>query len=543
MILGFAYICKSYFVAKINTQETCFNKHIDKSLVLTYNLSIFNKGGFNMKSIRKILVVLLVGVLGLVFASCSAGGAKMEMEYLPSVGLDVSGENYTEIVENEFVSTITNPSSYFSIDANTASYPNLRSLINNGHTIPKDAVRVEEMLNYFNYDYPSPEDGEVFSVTGSLFDTPYNSQTKLLTIGISAQKIEFSNIKNNIVFLIDVSGSMYSADKLPLVQEAFRMLAENLNPEDRVSIVTYAGNNRVALSGAYGHEKQKITAVIEDLAAGGSTAGSAGITTAYEIAQQYFIEGGNNRVVLATDGDFNVGLKNVDELESFIAQKRQTGVYFSVFGVGRGNVQSDNMEALALAGNGVCSYIDSQKEARRALVEQIGGSMVTVAKDVKAGITFDKQYVESYRLIGYENKLLTQEEFEDSTTDAGEIGSGHTLTVMYEIKMTNKEFVSGEEIAQVTLKYKPTVNVGGNEIEVDLVAGIKTDDYHAEPTTNDMFVASVVEFALILRDSKHKANASLNDLVTRLDCLDLSDDEYKEEFREIVRKYRNTVEG
>ncbi|MBR2337177.1 MAG: von Willebrand factor type A domain-containing protein [Clostridia bacterium] len=498
-----------------------------------------------MKLFNKLASVLLVGALAFIFVACS-GGNTASPEYpilTPTQQPESSGENYTEIVENEFVSTITNPNSYFSIDANTASYPNLRSLINNGHSIPKDAVRVEEMLNYFNYDYPTPEDGEVFSVTGSLFDTPYNSQTKLLTIGISAQKIEFSNIKNNIVFLIDVSGSMYSADKLPLVQEAFRMLAENLNPEDRVSIVTYAGDDRVALSGAYGHEKQKITAVIEDLVAGGSTAGSAGITTAYEIAQQYFIEGGNNRVVLATDGDFNVGLKNVDELESFIAQKRQTGVYFSVFGVGRGNVQSDKMEALALAGNGVCSYIDSQKEARRALVEQIGGSMVTVAKDVKAGITFDKQYVESYRLIGYENKLLTQEEFEDSTTDAGEIGSGHTLTVMYEIKMTNKEFVSGEEIAQVTLKYKPTVNVGGNEIEVDLVAGIKTDDYHAEPTTNDMFVASVVEFALILRDSKHKANANLNDLVTRLDCLDLSDDEYKEEFREIVRKYRNTVEG
>ena len=543
MILGFAHISKSYFVTKINTQETNFNKHIDKSLVLTYNLSIFNKGGFNMKSIRKILVVLLVGVLGLVFASCSAGGSNMEMGYMPSVGLDVSGENYTEIVENEFVSTITNPSSYFSIDANTASYPNLRSLINNGHSVPKDVVRVEEMLNYFNYDYPSPEDGEVFSVSGALFDTPYNSQTKLLTIGISAQKVEFTNVKNNIVFLIDVSGSMFSADKLALVQESFRMLAENLNPEDRVSIVTYAGKSGVALSGAYGYEKQKITAVIEDLAAGGSTAGSQGIETAYEIAKQYFIEGGNNRVVLATDGDFNVGISNVNALKEFIAEKRKTGVYFSVFGVGRGNVQSEIMESLALAGNGVYSYIDSQKEARRALVEQIGGSMVTVAKDVKAGITFKKEYIESYRLIGYENKLLSQEEFEDSATDAGEIGSGHTLTVVYEVKLTDLEFTPDMEIALVNLKYKPTENVGGDGQEVDLAVSIKTDDYHAEPTDTDIFVASVVEFALILRDSIYKADADLNALVTRLDLLDLSSDEYKEEFRNIVVKYRNLIEG
>lgn len=497
-----------------------------------------------MKLVRRLACMILVMSLSVCFASCGYNGASNYYNGASNDGFS-NGESYTEIVENEFVSTETNPESYFSLDSNTASYPNLRSLLSNGYSIPKDAVRVEEMLNYFDYEYPSPTENEVFSITGSLFDTPYNSETKLLTIGISAKKIEFSNVKNNIVFLIDTSGSMASNDKLPLVQESFRLLAENLNAEDRVSIVTYAGTQSVALRGAYGYEKQKITAVIEDLMAGGSTHGSAGISTAYQIAEECFIEGGNNRVVLATDGDFNVGISDVNELEDFIAEKRETGIYFSVFGFGRGNIQSDKMEALALAGNGVYSYIDSQNEARRALVEQIGGSMVTVAKDVKAGITFDKSYVTSYRLIGYENKLLSQEEFEDSSKDAGEIGSGHTITVVYELKVTKSEqnFPDDYEIANVKIKYKPTENVEGDGIETELASAIKISDYHSLPTQNDIFVASVVEFALILRDSSYKADADINALITRLDTLDLSNDEYKLEFRELVKKYREKVEG
>ena len=277
----------------------------------------------------------------------------------------------------------------------------------------------------------------------------------------------------------------------------------------------------------------------------GSTNGSAGIATAYQIAEECFIEGGNNRVVLATDGDFNVGISSVDALEDYISEKRQTGIYFSVFAVGRGNIQSDKMETLALAGNGVYSYIDSQNEARRALVEQIGGSMVTVAKDVKAGIVFDQSYVTSYRLIGYENKLLSQEEFEDSSTDAGEIGSGHTITIVYELKVSNTEqhFPDDYEIATVKIKYKPTENVDGDGTEVELTSAIKISDYHEIPTQNDVFIASVVEFALILRDSIYKADSDLNALITRLDTLDLTNDEYKVEFREIVKKYREQIEG
>lgn len=455
---------------------------------------------------------------------------------------EFSGESYTEIIENPFINAAEKPDSYFSIDANTASYPNLRRIIKAGGRIYRDAVRVEEMLNYFNYNYETPTDGSVLSLTSSLFDTPYNQETKLLTIGLAAQEIEFKSIKNNIVFLIDVSGSMTSPDKLPLVQQAFSLMVENLNPDDRVSIVVYAGSDAVVLEGAYGHEKQRILDAIADLRAGGSTAGSAGIRTAYRLAAQYFIEGGNNRVILATDGDFNVGVTTIGGLEELVKQKAKTGVYFSVFGFGSGNIKADKMETLALNGNGTWGYIDSITEARRMLVEQIGGTLVTVAKDVKAGITFNPEYVESYRLVGYENKLLTQEEFESSETDAGELGSGHTVTVVYEIKLTGKALAEGDKIADVKIKYKPTENVGGDaETEEELVLTVGTDRYHTTLTETDKFVASVVEFALILRSSQYKGEANFKDLIARLDSLDLANDEVKAEFRSMVKKYYDSL--
>lgn len=500
---------------------------------------------------KRILSLTLVFALIVMLASCSMANPKADGGYVDSnasyapdmSGENISSENYTEIQENEFVNTAQNPNSYFSIDANTASYPNLRRLIANGAGyIPKDAVRVEEMLNYFDYDYDTPTDGSVLSLTASVFDTPYNSETKLMTIGLAAEKVELSGVKNNLVFLIDVSGSMYSDNKLPLVQQAFTMLVENLNPDDRVSIVTYAGKDAVRLSGAYGYEKQKITAVIEDLSAGGSTAGSAGIKTAYKLAEEYFIEGGNNRVILATDGDFNVGTFTNAGLEELIENKRESGVYLSVYGFGAGNIKSDKMETLALKGNGTYSYIDSVKEARRALVEGIGGSIVTVAKDVKAGITFNPEYVESYRLIGYENKLLTEDQFNDANTDAGELGSGHTVTVVYEIVMTDKAFTEGDSLADVKVRYKPTENVGGDANEVqELTLKVGTEAYHAELTVTDSFVAAVVEFALILRDSAYKADADINSLVDRLARLDFANDEFKDEFKKLVGTYRDLI--
>lgn len=448
-------------------------------------------------------------------------------------------EDYTHIIENGFVDTRVNSTSYFSIDANTTSYPNLRSIIKNtSGKVDKDAVRVEEMLNYFNYNYETPTNGDILALNSSVFDNPYNSETKLMTIGLAAQKIDFSEIKNNLVFLIDVSGSMFGDDRLGLVQAAFGMLAHSLNPEDRISVVTYASGVKTLLDGAYGYEAKKITAVIEDLQAGGSTAGANGIQKAYDLAEKHFIEGGNNRVILATDGDFNVGISSIDGLKSFISEKRETGVYFSGFGVGRGNLKSTTLETLALSGNGTCSYLDSLSEAKRALVEELGGTLVTVAKDVKAGITFNSEYVESYRLIGYENKLLTEEEFEDSRTDAGELGSGHTVTVVYEIKLTDKEFDYTDKFATVNVRYKLTENSGADgETEEQVLLGVMMDDYHTEMTDNDAFVASVVEFALLLRESKYLGDGNFKSLIERLDSIDLEGDEFKYEFRQLVKDY------
>ena len=488
-----------------------------------------------MKNRRMNPILLLLLAASLLLSACSAE-APMDAGAQQSPAYPMESSNsYTQITENPFVATETENASYFSIDANTASYPNLRNLIKNGYTVDKDAVRVEEILNYFHYDYQLPADGQILGLSASVFPNPYNPETTLLTIGLAAQEVEFTEIRNNLVFLIDVSGSMFGSDRLELVQQAFMMLAENLNPEDRVSIVTYAGRDSVALSGAYGYEKQKITAVIEDLQAGGSTAGADGIQTAYQLAQQYFIEGGNNRVILATDGDFNVGLSATQDLGNFIARKRETGVFFSVFGVGYGNLKSDTMETLALKGNGTYSYIDSVNEARRALVEQIGGSMITVAKDVKAGVVFNPEYVESFRLIGYENKQLTQEEFENNATDSGELGSGHTVTVVYEIKLKATDLpVSEGNLAQVTVKYKAP-NAAVEAASQELLLDVSWQAYHEEMTPQDACVASVVEFALAMRDSQYKADASLQSALNRLNDLDLSEDAYKEEFRELVK--------
>ena len=501
---------------------------------------------------KKFVIVVLVFslILSIAFTvfACSANKDANDLAGKPTNNLngyydaesDTSGESYTEIVENPFITADTQDTSYFSIDANTASYPNLRRMINGNQTIPKDAVRIEEMLNYFNYDYVGPTDNSIMALNASAFDNPYNPSTKLFTIGLASKEIDFTNVRNNLVFLIDVSGSMYSEDKLPLVQSAFSLLVEQLNEGDRVSIVTYAGSDSVALSGAFGSEKQKIRAVIEDLSAGGSTAGSKGIHRAYELAREYFIEGGNNRVILATDGDFNVGLTSQSALKDFISEKRQSGIYFSVYGFGMGNVKSDLMETLALNGNGIYSYIDSIAEARRALVTDIGGSLVTVAKDVKASVTFNKEYIESYRLIGYENKLLTEEEFNDSNTDAGELGSGHTITVVYEIKLKDKAIESGTNLGEVVLKYKDPDATEEGATEQTLRMPVTDSIYHEQMNVQDAFIASVIEFGLILRSSEYKADANLSLLITRLDGLELTD-ELQVEFRELVKKYSQNV--
>ncbi|MDE6421235.1 MAG: VWA domain-containing protein, partial [Lachnospiraceae bacterium] len=349
------------------------------------------------------------------------------------------GDEFTEITENAFVSVREQPLSTFSADVDTASYSYLRRMIESGWSsewFSKDSVRIEEMLNYFSYDYHGPRAGEPFGVNTEIAACPWNEESYLLQIGLQTEAIDFSDAPpSNLVFLIDVSGSMYDEDKLPLLQQSFAMLASNLTARDRVSIVTYAGEDEVVLTGAKGSETDRIVNALNALEASGSTNGSAGIMTAYSIAQDYFIEGGNNRIILATDGDLNVGLTSVEELENLVETERRSGVFLTVLGFGMGNLKDNRMETLADKGNGNYAYIDSLSEARKVLVEELGATLVTVAKDVKLQVEFNSDIVSEYRLIGYENRALAAQDFSDDTKDAGEIGAGHSVTALYEVRL------------------------------------------------------------------------------------------------------------
>lgn len=461
---------------------------------------------------------------------------------------DFNTEEYSAITENSFQSVAANPLSTFSADVDTASYSNLRRLIRDGGSIPQDAVRIEEMINYFHYNYPEPQAGEPFSVTTEIADCPWNADTKLMMVGMKAKEIDMQQRKPmNLVFLIDVSGSMYSADKLPLVQKAFCMLTDELNENDRVSIVTYAGADRVELEGAAGNEGIRIREAIEMLEAGGSTAGAAGINTAYEIAQKYFIEGGNNRIILATDGDLNVGVSSEAGLKKLVEQQRKKGVFLSVLGFGTGNIKDNKMETLADNGNGNYAYIDSEAEAKRVLVEEMGGTLETVAKDVKFQVEFNPAYIKGYRLIGYENRMLAAEDFADDTKDAGEIGAGHTVTALYEIADLN----STMEFASSDLKYSDTeasgtengeyctVSVRYKEPDGDesilLTYPVAETAYRQVMSDNMRFASAVSAFGLILRGSEYKGTATKDTVLGMVTENDTANDQYKQEFVELVQ--------
>lgn len=386
----------------------------------------------------------------------------------------INTEEYNKIIENEFLSVAEHPLSTFSTDVDTASFTNIRRMIDNRENINPDAVRTEEFINYLKYSYPQPDGDDKISITTEFSDCPWNDDSKLMLVGLQAKDIETKDIDSNIVFLIDVSGSMNSYDKLPLVQEAFRMLAENLSENDRISIVTYAGSDQVVLKGESGANQSEICNALDSLEAGGSTAGAAGINTAYEIAQEYFIEGGNNRVILATDGDLNVGLSSEEELTELIEEKRDNGVFLSVLGFGTGNYKDNRLEALADNGNGNYAYIDSVDEAERVLVTEFSGTMFTVAKDTKVQVEFNPNNVSYYKLVGYENRLLNDEDFEDDRKDAGDVGSGQQVTALYEIILNGNANTSG---SGKTLKYQTDVSYPTKE------APENTDDLDGELLT------------------------------------------------------------
>lgn len=369
---------------------------------------------------------------------------------------DYNTEEYNHYAENEFKKVSENPLSTFSTDVDTASFTNVRRMIENGQEIYPDAVRTEEFINYFKYDYEQPDDGHKIGIHTELSDCPWNKDAKLMQIGLQAKDVDVKDIDSNIVFLIDVSGSMADENKLPLVTQAFAMLAETLGENDRISIVTYAGRDTVELAGESGANYSKIAKKLAGLTAGGSTAGAAGINTAYELAQEYFIEGGNNRVILATDGDLNVGLSSEEELTKLIENKRDSGIYLSVLGFGMGNYKDNKLEALADHGNGNYAYIDSIDEAERVLVTEMNGTMFTVAKDAKVQVEFNPANVDSYRLVGYENRQLADQDFEDDTKDAGDVGAGQQVTVLYEIITVDGAKDSDE--SRRTLKYQDDVD-------------------------------------------------------------------------------------
>ncbi|MCH5194295.1 MAG: VWA domain-containing protein [Oscillospiraceae bacterium] len=456
-------------------------------------------------------------------------------------------EEYNTITEGGFKSAVSDPLSTFSIDVDTASYANTRRMIEYGQDVNPNAVRIEEFINYFSYDYPEPRTDDPFSVTTELSDCPWNDEAKLLLVGLKAEDIELSERPPlNLVFLIDVSGSMFSDDKLPLVQKSFSMLTENLTEDDRISIVTYAGEDKVVLKGTSGQDKDRILEAINSLEAGGSTYGEAGINRAYELAEKYFIKNGNNRVILATDGDLNVGLSSEAELTELIEEKRESGVFLSVLGFGMGNIKDNRMEALADHGNGNYSYIDSELEAKKVLVEEMAGTLYTVAKDVKIQVEFNPQNVSGYRLIGYENRALANEDFADDTKDAGEIGAGHTVTALYELIMNDGTWAvpeanlkyqqstptgNADELLTVSLRYKQP---DGNTSKL-LAVPVTYDVYTAKMPANMTFAAAAAEFGMVLRGSEYRGSASCQQILDLLEGYNYSGDEYKTEFMYLVR--------
>ena len=386
------------------------------------------------------------------------------------------------------------------------------------------------MINYFSYDYKEPEDDKPFAVQSEIFDCPWNNESKLIKIGLSTKKADMSKLTgSNLVFLIDVSGSMNASDKLPLVQKAFSMLGENLTADDRISIVTYASSDQVVLDGVFGNEQIKIQNAIENLRAGGGTYGSKGIITAYELAEKYFIEGGNNRVILATDGDLNIGLTTESELKELITKKKESGVYLSVMGFGTGNLNDKNLEALADNGNGNYAYIDNQLEARRALITDMGGTLFTVAKDVKLQAEFNKNAVSEYRLIGYENRVMASEDFNDDKKDGGEVGAGHRVTVLYEVKVSD---TNAEKWLTLNIRHKKP---DGNTSELNTY-DVGKNEYTDKPSEDSVFATAVAQFGMLIRKSEN-VTGSFDEVYNRIKDLEcVKADPYKKEFLGFVQK-------
>lgn len=459
--------------------------------------------------------------------------------------IDYNTEEYDFINENGFRNALSNPLSTFSVDVDRASYSNVRRFLTQNQKPYPDAVRVEELINYFDYSYPQPDNGHPFSVTLEVGECPWNKENELVLVGLKGENINEDQIPpNNLVFLIDVSGSMYPSNKLPLLRQAFKYLVNQLRPQDRVAIVVYAGAAGTVLESTPGSQKAKIAGAIDILEAGGSTAGGEGIRLAYKVAQQNYIHGGNNRIILATDGDFNVGVSSSSELVRLIEEKRSTGVYLTILGFGMGNYKDGRMEQLSNAGNGNYAYIDNIMEAKKMFGTELWGTLYTIANDVKIQVEFNPAIVKSYRLIGYENRLLNNEDFNNDKKDAGEIGCGHTVTALYEIvpanasttaplidplKYTSLSLNKSSDLLSVKVRYKNP----GEDTSILLTQSIGHDKHNA--SSNLWFASAVAEFGMLLRDSEFKGSSSFSSTLARAKSSKRNDEfGYKDDFIKMV---------
>lgn len=471
-----------------------------------------------------------------------------------------NNESYRKLAENDFKNVKANPLSTMSIDVDHASYANIRRMLNDGYRPPADAVRIEEMVNYFEYNYPQPEAKDPISMTTELIECPWNSKNMLLKIGLQAKTVDTKHLPPaNIVFLIDVSGSMESEDKLPLLKSAFMLLTDQLRAQDKVSIIVYAGNSGMVLPPTSGADKSTIKDVLSRLEAGGSTAGGAGIQLAYKVAVENFIQGGNNRVVLATDGDFNVGITNDADLEKLVTSEKEKGVFLSCLGFGEGNYKDARMELLADKGNGNYNYIDNLEEAKKTLVKEFGGTIFTIAKDVKTQIEFNPEKVKGYRLIGYENRVLNTEDFKDDKKDAGDLGSGHSVTILYELvpaKSMSKDVrpvgdlkyqkvfidadpAKADELATIKFRYKaPDENVS-KELEHIVYADVQDE---ASISLDTRFSASVALFGMLLSDSKYLRSGDYSKVLALANSsLGEDKESYRKEFVGLVEKAKGKI--
>jgi Ca-activated chloride channel family protein len=468
-------------------------------------------------------------------------------------------EGYDVINENPFLSTASAPRSTFSIDVDRASYSNVRRFLTSGQRPPRDAVRIEELINYFPYELPAPRGEDPVAISTEVAVAPWNPAHRLVRVGLRGRPIDVEKLPpNNLVFLIDVSGSMEDPNKLPLLKSAFSLLVNELRPQDRVSLVVYAGNAGLVLPPTPGDEKEVILQAIERLEAGGSTAGGAGIRLAYDVAKQSHLVQGNNRVILATDGDFNVGTSSDAELVQLIEQRREQGTFLTVLGFGTGNVKDSKMEKLADKGNGNYAYVDNLTEARKVLVTEMGATLLTVAKDVKLQIEFNPSRVAAYRLLGYENRLLRDEDFKDDTKDAGELGAGHSVTALYEVIPPNAadaktvrqpdplryggatprtSSAESDELLYVKLRYKQPTGLTSKEM-----THVVADQVTGRPSVDFVFAGAVAEFGMVLRDSPHKGRSSMDSVIVRAERTRGEDEYgYRTEFIRLATQARDIM--